>query len=377
MNTQQSSSGTPTPPPLPQSSPQQIVIYAGPRGRVWKYIALILFLLLLFSGVGNLEWWTAGPKHHWFRETWLKDENASQKAVLYSLTGLLYGGYVGIGKWNPVRSLTRALQQAQEDPEVQAVLLRIDSPGGEILAVEEMYQHLREFQSKTGKPVIAYLDGTAASGGYYVASACRWIVAHEMTMTGSIGVILHTYNYRGLLDKIGVEPLVFKSGKFKDILRGDKRLDEILPEERKMIQAIVDDGYQMFLDRVQTGRTWAREMNQGQGRKLSPDWKQYADGRILLGKEAYQLGFVDELGDFETAWKRVKKMVGTGHLNLVQYTRPGEPGILSLLDLSATRATSPRSLKVEVSLPQRFLRPGVLYALWMGGYDPIHQGDNR
>src|SRR4029079_10112350 len=103
---------------------------------------------------------------------------------------------------------------------VKAVILKIDSPGGEVMASDDISRALVQFQEKHKKPVIASSRVLAASGGYYVAAPCRWIVANELTITGSIGVILSSLNYRGLMDKVGIEPVVFKSGKFKDMLRG-------------------------------------------------------------------------------------------------------------------------------------------------------------
>src|SRR4029077_17430498 len=126
------------------------------------------------------------------------------------------------------------------DHAVKAVLLKVDSPGGEVMASDDISRAISEFQDKYQKPVVAAMGSLAASGGYYVSAPCQWIVANELTMTGSIGVIMSTFNYRGLLDKVGVFPQVYKSGRFKDMLRGSKRPEEIEPEERQMIQAMID-----------------------------------------------------------------------------------------------------------------------------------------
>ena len=127
------------------------------------------------------------------------------------------------------------LRLAGEDHRVQAVILKVDSPGGEVMASDDLNRAITEFQDDYDKPVIASMGGVAASGGYYAAVACRWVVANELTITGSIGVILQSYNYRGLMDKVGVSPLVFKSGRFKDMLSGDKREEDILPEEKRIL----------------------------------------------------------------------------------------------------------------------------------------------
>src|SRR6185436_19433065 len=102
-----------------------------------------------------------------------------------------------------------------------------------------IYRAVADFQEHHKKPVVASMSGLAASGGYYVSAPCQWIVANELTITGSIGVILSSFNYRGLMDKVGVQPVVFKSGKFKDMLRGSKKPEEVDPAEQKMIQDMV------------------------------------------------------------------------------------------------------------------------------------------
>ena len=109
---------------------------------------------------------------------------------------------------------------------------------------------------------------------------------------------MHTWNYRGLLDKLGVLPVVIKSGKYKDMLRGDKSPEEILPEETQMLEALINQTYARFKDVVATGRQDAQNKNKTEGRALAKNWTEYADGRVLSGKEAYDHGFVDELGTF-------------------------------------------------------------------------------
>src|SRR6185369_10962649 len=159
------------------------------------------------------------------------------------------------------------------------------------------------------KPVIAAMGSLAASGGYYVSAPCQWIVANEMTITGSIGVIMHGYNFRGLMDKVGVRPETFKSGKFKDMLSPDKREEDITQEERDMIQAMVNETFGKFKSIVAEGRGKAAKRNTGlaeTGRALDDNWQRFADGRILSGKEALQYGFVDELGNFDVAVARAR-----------------------------------------------------------------------
>jgi protease-4 len=187
-------------------------------------------------------------------------------------------------------------------------------------------------------------------------------VAHEMTITGSIGVILHSYNYRELMNKVGLRPEVFKSGKFKDMLRGSKKDDEITTEERKMIQDLIDETFQQFKTVVQEGRQFAAGQNQKQsekGKALVANWAEFADGRIFSGKEALRHGFVDEVGNFQTAVARAKKLAGLSEASLIQY----QP----IYDLShflrlfgKSEATT---VKVDVGLDLPKLKAGQLYFL--------------
>src|SRR6185295_3608548 len=158
---------------------------------------------------------------------------------------------------------------AGKDDRVKAVLLKVNSPGGEVLASDDIYNAIRNFQIEHNKPVIASMGSLAASGGYYVSAPCRWIVANELTITGSIGVIMHTYNYRGLMNKVGLRPLVFKSGRFKDMLSGEKDLEKLTPQEKedqvveeKMIKDLINQTFEKFKSVVADGRQQSNKQNQ-------------------------------------------------------------------------------------------------------------------
>ena len=169
------------------------------------------------------------------------------------------------GGYSMVDVIKAQLKRAEEDDKVKAVILKVDSPGGEVLASDEISRAIGEFQTKPhGKPVVCSMGSLAASGGYYVSAPCRWIVANELTITGSIGVIMSTWNYRGLMDKVGVRPETFKSGKYKDMLSGSREPDCITQEERDMVQALINETYGKFKNVVAAGRKWARDKEQGQ-----------------------------------------------------------------------------------------------------------------
>jgi protease-4 len=112
--------------------------------------------------------------------------------------------------------IEKQLEKAGKDPKVRAVILRVDSPGGEAFACDLIAAQIQKFQKLYKKSVVAWINCMGASGGFYVSAPCQWVIAHEMSVVGSIGVISSSYNYRGLLDKVGVKPMVYKSGRLKE-----------------------------------------------------------------------------------------------------------------------------------------------------------------
>jgi len=289
----------------------------------------------------------------------LRDNDSDNKIVAIDLSGLIASFSVDASGNNMVESLRRQFKWAREDDAVKAVLFRINSPGGEVLASDRIYEIIRNFQDECDKPVVAVMGALAASGGYYVAAPCNWIVAHELTITGSIGVIMQGYNLRNLMDKVGVRPMVFKSGKHKDMLSFDKLEADITPEERKMVQDLIDETFGRFKKIVREGRDLERRNKPGDGKALSDDWEEQADGRILSGTQAIGQGFVDELGDLDTATERALKLAGHADADLIQYREP--MNLTSLFRLFGK--SEPKSIKVDlgVDLPQ--LKAGRLYFL--------------
>ncbi len=336
--------------------------------------ALVLVVLLGVSVLFNLGWflsdvihlrpsrgYTSGPR---IEEVLVQDNGSGNKIAVVEVEGLI-SEFISQGGYNMVEVLKAQLQRAKEDDRVKAVLLKVNSPGGEVMAADEIYRALEGFEQKSHKPIICSMGSLAASGGYYVAAPCRWIVANELTITGSIGVIMSTWNYRHLMDKVGVTPMVFKSGKFKDMLSGSKEPDEITDAEKEMIQSLIDETFQRFKDIVADGRAQAYEKNRKQSVKLSDDWEDYADGRVLSGKEAYKLGFVDELGDFDVAVKRARKIAGVADANLVEYQQRVEfTDLFRFLGQSDAKAVK---LDLGFDLPKieaghlYFLSPTVLH----------------
>ncbi|MDZ4832212.1 MAG: signal peptide peptidase SppA [Candidatus Melainabacteria bacterium] len=182
-------------------------------------------------------------------------------------------------------STIKKLRKAKDNPKIKAVLIRINSPGGTVATSQEINEAVTALKAE--KPVYSSMGDIAASGGYYVACATDKIYANPGTLTGSIGVILNGMNFKGLADKLGVQPQVVKSGLFKDIASPYRPMTE---EERKILQALIDDSYDQFVHAVSAGRKMPLEQV-----------KKIADGRIYSGRQAKANGLVDELGSYQLA----------------------------------------------------------------------------
>lgn len=187
----------------------------------------------------------------------------------------------------------RELREHADNPSIKAVVLRVNSPGGVVAPTQEIFAAIQRAR-KAGKPVVATLGAVAASGGYYVAAAADRIYANPGTLTGSIGVVMQMANLEGLLKKVGVEYVVVKAGAYKDVGNFARTMS---PEERKMLQALLDDVYSQFVDAVAEGRGLERK-----------EVLAFAEGRIYSGQQALALKMVDEMGGFEDAVEAAGKL---------------------------------------------------------------------
>ena len=299
---------------------------------------------------------TVGPR---LEEVVKEDNDSANKIAVIEVDGIITGNQIDQSGFSMVDVIRSQLRHAQDDSSVKAVILKVDSPGGEVLAADEIYRAIQDFEKSGNKPVVAAMGSLAASGGYYISAPCRWIVANELTITGSIGVILSAYNYRGLMDKVGIVPEVYKSGKFKDMLSGSREPGDITPEERAMVQRLIDETYGKFKNVVQTGRDAAHQKNKNEGKALSPDWAEYADGRVLSGTEALKLGFVDQLGYMKDAVARAQTIAGISNANLVEYEQRYD--LSDLLRLFGK--SEAKSVRVDLGMEVPRLQAGHLYFL--------------
>lgn len=193
------------------------------------------------------------------------------------------------------QNIVRQLSNYRHNPNVRGIVLRIDSPGGAVAPAQEIYNEIMKLKADH-KTVYASMGTVAASGGYYIACAANYVLANPGTLTGSIAAVMTFSNIEELTDKIGIKPIIIKSGKYKDVgspLRGMK------PEERKLLQSVVDDVHQQFVQAVAKGR----------GLPVS-EVNEIADGRIMTGQQALTLKLVDEMGGLEKTIELLAKKIG-------------------------------------------------------------------
>ncbi len=271
-----------------------------------------------------------------FRETILERgrKGSTDKIAVIALRGVISSSLPGNIGDSMVDDMRFALEQARDDDNVRAVVLEIDSPGGEVTSSDIIYNAV--VKTRARKPVVVYMDSVAASGGYYVACGGKYLIASDTTITGSIGVIIQTLNYEQLFNKIGLASVVFKSGKFKDMLNGAR---PITPEEREYVQGFVMSTYEKFLGIV------AKERNlPADGLRNS-----IADGRILSGKDARDNKLIDGLGQVEDAFRKAKELGGATEATVVKY---GPPFTIGRFFRALGQSNAP---KLEITLPRQFM----------------------
>ncbi|MCU0822814.1 MAG: signal peptide peptidase SppA [Spirochaetes bacterium] len=190
-------------------------------------------------------------------------------------------------------AIVKQLDDMAADEKIKAIVVRINSPGGTVAATQELFAKLIEIRKKN-VVLVASMGDLAASGGYYAASACNYIFANHGTITGSIGVKISGPNIKGLFDKLGIKMNVIKSGRYKDLLAEYR---DMSPEEREIIQEMIDSSYNQFVKDVSLGRNIAMS-------EIMP----YADGRIVDGDTAVKYKLVDGIGTYETAISKAKEL---------------------------------------------------------------------
>lgn len=236
------------------------------RGCLVMVLALAGFFVLLFVA-SRMEWFSF-PR--------------GERVAVLPITGLIVDSEESIEQ----------LKRFAKDDSVKAIVLRLNTPGGGVGPSQEIHEEIRKIRGK--KVIVASMGTMAASGGYYIACAADKIYANPGTITGSIGVIMNFVNVKELIDKIGVKGFAIKSGDFKDIGSPVREMD---PQERALLQSVIDNVHSQFVDAVAEGRGLQRDAVRA-----------IADGRILSGEQAKELGLVDMLGNLEDAVAEAGKM---------------------------------------------------------------------
>jgi protease-4 len=217
------------------------------------------------------------------------------------------------------------LTKTEEDKAVEAIVFHIESPGGEIAPCQEILWEIERIGEK--KTIVVSMGGTATSGGYYISTKADKIVALPTTMTGSIGVISQIMNIEGLLEKLGIEIETFKGGMYKDMYRGFR---EMTQEEEEIVQVMIDEFYELFIEVVAEGRGLNKE-----------DVRNLATGQMYTGTEAKELGLIDELGDLDTAIDLTAEIAEIENPVVEYYRQPGLTlrSLLGLVDAIRSRIT--------------------------------------
>lgn len=219
------------------------------------------------------------------------------------------------------RQFLRMLDQAGEDETIRGIILRVNSPGGGVVESADIHRKITEIQKETKKPVYVSMGSVAASGGYYISAPANKIYANPSTMTGSLGVIMQTLNYSELADNLGIEFETVKSGPHKDIGSPDR---DMTKEERNILQSMVNNSYDEFVKVIASGR----DMSEATVKKI-------ADGRVYDGRQAKELGLVDELGNLDDTIAAMKKEIGDETLSVIEYEQ--DFGFGSLFQMTAQK----------------------------------------
>jgi protease IV len=304
------------PPPLPPSTNKP-----KPRRKTWLWaICIPLGLVLLYvcmsaiTGDGTLARsnffhmeFHGADEFPSMKETWSFGKGDTKVARI-DISGVIMQGKQGsifsVAK-DPVETALRMIRTATQDKDIKAIILVVDSPGGGITASDIIYNELKKFKKDPSRKIVALFGDVAASGGYYVASAADYIIAHPTTITGSIGVLISSLNFKGFGDKYGIKSVSITSGKNKDMLNPLKDLSE---EQQKLLQFTVDEMYKRFVQVVAEGRTLPED-----------EVMKIADGRIFTATEALKNKLIDRIGYWDDAMSETCKLLKVEAVKVIRY----------------------------------------------------------
>jgi protease-4 len=344
MDFEQNNSQTPPTPPIYnviQNTP------AVPKRRGWKIfwgiittfsILANVILLLLLVGVAAV--FVTGQKGFLTEEVIQAGPKTTKIAVI-SVNGII----------DDARSsdVYEQIKTAKSDSRVKGLIVRINSPGGMVSSSDQIYNEISKYRRETNKPVVAFMQGIAASGGYYTAVSCDKIIAEPTVITGSIGVIMGHFVLQELLEqKLGIQPVIIKSGSKKD---WPSPFQMVTDEQKQYLQdKVITPAYERFVQLVAEGRSAVLTID---------DVRRLADGSIYGAKEALGEKLIDQIGYLDDAINLVKAMTKLEQAEVIEYRKP-----FSLSDIMSSGGAG--SLKITSSSLYEFSTPKVMY-LWSGG----------
>jgi protease-4 len=306
------------------------------NGKRWAALGIAV-VLLVFSWVTNAlssvafsnieSSWTEvfSATEEPFIEEVIEEGNTSKKIAVLEVNGAIQDtGDVTSFFQSPGynhSAFMENLEHVKEDKDVKGIILKVNSPGGGVVESAEIHDKLVEISEETKKPIYVSMGSMAASGGYYISALADKIYASPETLTGSLGVIMQGVNYAGLAEKYGVEFVTIKSGEFKDIMSPSREMTE---EEKNILQTMINNSYEGFVDVIASGRGLSEE-----------EVRTIADGRIYDGRQAKEIGLIDDFGYFEDVTEAMKKNEKLAGAQVVSYSE--NFGFGSLFSMAASK----------------------------------------
>lgn len=286
----------------------------------WVAIGIAATLLMVSIGVNTLsyvftrdfsgfmeEMASVGGSN--YSEKVIEDGKGNERIAVLSLDGVIQdtgsvSSLFSVG-YNHQFFMSQ-LNNIYEDPTVKGVVLTVNSPGGGVVESADIYDAIQEIQADREIPFYVSMGGMAASGGYYISAPAEKIFVNRETITGSIGVIMESMNYAKLAEKYGIDFNTIKTGPYKDIMSGSR---EMTDEERDMLQEMINDSYERFVEIIAEGRN----MTEAEVKKV-------ADGRILNGRQAIEAGLADDYGKVSDTIEAMKADYGLERATVYEYT---------------------------------------------------------
>ncbi|UTR11394.1 signal peptide peptidase SppA [Evansella sp. LMS18] len=278
--------------------------------------AFTMFTTLFATGIDDLFEVSDQP----FEERVVESGDGTGKIAVIHLNGVIENSYNPPGIFQAAgyhhENFLRQLDTAAEDGQVHGIIIRVNTPGGGVVESSEIHDKIVDIQEEFRKPVYISMGSMAASGGYYIAAPADKVFANSQTITGSLGVIMQSINVSELAEDLGISSEVIKSGPYKDIMSATR---EMTDDEREILQDLIDESYEQFVDVIEAGRDFSRE-----------EVYELADGRIYSGSQAYEAGLIDGLGHFHEVIDTMQEDLDRGNLTVVEYEPAfGLPGIFS------------------------------------------------